>query len=62
MDKTYQDLHIKIKDVEVFTLRKLELLEMLKHPTYFIITGRQGTIREYKFIIPILPHIQIIID
>ena len=62
MDKTYQDIHIKIKDAEVFTIREIEILEMFKHPSYFIITGRQGSIREYKVIIPILPYMQFIID
>ena len=69
MDKEYQDLHIrnnKLKketDLDLFTIRQIEILEMYKRPSYLCIRYRQPPfICEYEIIIPILPFISITID
>ena len=69
MDKEYQDLHIrntklrKETDLDLFALRQIEILEMYKRPSYFLIRYRQPPyIREYEIIIPILPFMSITID
>lgn len=63
MDKQYQDLHVRIEDEEVFTLRMIELLEMAKRPKSFMFRYRSGiTLKENELIIAIIPRMAIIID
>lgn len=62
MDKRLQDIHIIIGDEEVFGIRAIDLLEFVKRPNSFLFRYRATSIQEYQLLIPILPHMQIIID
>lgn len=63
MDKFHQDIHLVIKDEEVWALRDIDVHEILKNPATIIIRyGDNRTPRIYQLLIPVLPHMKLIID
>ena len=60
MDKKYQDIFVKIRNVVVFTMREIQLLSLIKEIQVIRIT--YITDKEYTILIPILPFMEIVIN
>lgn len=60
MCREYQDIFIKIRNTVVFTMREIQLLSLIKETQ--VIKINYITNKEYTILIPILPHMEIIIN
>lgn len=68
MDKRLQDIKILIdnpirdSEEEIFVFRAVQLMEMLKKPTYLILRIKSETTAINEIIIPIIPFLKVIIE
>lgn len=60
MDKKYQDIFVKIRNVVVFTMREIQLLSLIKETQVIKINYIKD--EEYTILIPILPFMEIVIN
>ena len=67
MDKRLQDIkivvdHPKRESEEIFVLRAVQFIEILKKPSYLILRFESEIISKKELIIPIIPYMKVIIE